>query len=317
MNTGGIAVIDDAQTARYVAFNDADKSLVMAMADMDFFEKRSLCVGDRWRPIIDRCRPRWLAIDGNWSANAIGWWIREARRVGANIAFEPVSVEKSSRIFSEASKRSSAEDPSFETNDLVNIVDLTTPNFLELEAMLHEAPRMDLWDRLVRGIEQADLRKGLQSDGEKPSEPFSAETIAAALRLLPIVPHILTKDGANGVLLTEIIRLGDQRLLDPLEDKYIVRRTPHIEAPNKLQNVAGFYVRQFRPKRSIATGDIVNVNGAGDTFLGVLLAGLSSRAIQPLPELIDLAMKGAWFTLQSREAVSPAVRSLASEVVAK
>ena len=53
----------------------------------------------------------------------------------------------------------------------------------------------------------------------------------------------------------------------------------------------------------------VNVNGVGDTFLGVLIAGLT-KGLKLDEVLIDIAQEGAVMTLMSKEAVSPDVKLL-------
>jgi len=50
--------------------------------------------------------------------------------------------------------------------------------------------------------------------------------------------------------------------------------------------------------------EVVSVNGVGDTFLGVLVAGLAQEV--PLGEdLINIAQRASGLTLRSKEAVSP------------
>jgi pseudouridine-5'-phosphate glycosidase/pseudouridine kinase len=59
--------------------------------------------------------------------------------------------------------------------------------------------------------------------------------------------------------------------------------------------------------------DIVSVNGAGDTFLGVLVAGLAT-GLKLDENLINIAQRGAVMTLRSKEAVSPNLGELAVEL---
>ena len=58
------------------------------------------------------------------------------------------------------------------------------------------------------------------------------------------------------------------------------------------------------------SGGAVSVNGVGDTFLGILVAGLAKGS--KLDEnLINIAQQGAVMTLQSKDAVSPRLAELA------
>ena len=50
--------------------------------------------------------------------------------------------------------------------------------------------------------------------------------------------------------------------------------------------------------------DVVSVNGVGDTFLGVLVAGLA-KGLTLDERLIETAQRGAVMTLRSKESVSP------------
>lgn len=68
--------------------------------------------------------------------------------------------------------------------------------------------------------------------------------------------------------------------------------------------VRGIMIKHF-PAEVVGKKDIANVNGAGDTFLGVFLAGLSSGG--GLDEIIAKAQKAAVMTLGSKESVNPLI----------
>lgn len=59
--------------------------------------------------------------------------------------------------------------------------------------------------------------------------------------------------------------------------------------------------------------DVVSVNGVGDTFLGVLIAGLA-KGLKLDEDLINIAQRGAVMTLRSKEAVSPDVKWLSTKL---
>ncbi len=86
------------QTAQYVAINDANKDLAVAMADMRII---SSPIDDftNWKTIIETVKPKWVVVDANWNESAIFRWTKEAKRAGASVAVEPVSVEKAKKLF--------------------------------------------------------------------------------------------------------------------------------------------------------------------------------------------------------------------------
>ena len=125
-----------------------------------------------------------------------------------------------------------------------------------------------------------------------------------AVQLLPYIPTILTKLGSQGVLLTSILSPSDPRLRDPDHAPYILSR-----CTNGNGEVGGVYMRLFPVVEKVEEGDVVSVNGVGDTFMGVLISGLA-RGCELGDGLIDIAQKGAVMTLKSSESVSPEVREL-------
>jgi pseudouridine-5'-phosphate glycosidase/pseudouridine kinase len=126
------------------------------------------------------------------------------------------------------------------------------------------------------------------------------------IQLLPFIPTILTKLGAEGVLLTELLKPDDPRLTHPDSAPYILSRTS-----NGSTEIGGVYMRLFPAVEFVE--DSVSVNGVGDTFLGVLVAGLA-RGAKLDQRLIEVAQRGAVMTLRSRESVSPKLGLLKSKL---
>lgn len=126
-----------------------------------------------------------------------------------------------------------------------------------------------------------------------------------SIRLLPFIPCILTTMGEHGVLMTQILPLGDDRLTSPDAAPYVLSRSTD---GNSL--VGGIYMRLFPPVETVSSDNIVSVNGVGDTFLGVLIAGLTKEKPKSIADLIDVAQKGGVMTLKSHEAVSPQISVL-------
>jgi len=86
------------QTAQYVAINDGNKDLAMAMADMRII---STPMDDftLWKTTIEASKAKWVVVDSNWDESVMFRWLKEAKRTGASVVVEPVSVEKAEKLF--------------------------------------------------------------------------------------------------------------------------------------------------------------------------------------------------------------------------
>lgn len=305
LSTLGILVKPSARTAQYVAINDAQKNLILAMADMTVLEECKSEVDTVWKPILDACRPKWLVLDANWDPSTLRKWIMHGKAANARIAFEPVSVAKARRLF--------AVDPalSFHLNVLPNhAVSLASPNSLELASMhsaAHEAGlfERDDWWQVIDAM-------GFSSSGSRDKLASVTDTSLVdngvpqqSLQLLPFVPTILTKLGEKGVLMTQMLKPGDDRLTSSVHSRYVLSR-----ADARHPTLGGVYMRLLPPTEKVPATDIVSVNGAGDTFLGIVIAGVAKDRPQPLIDLIQIAQQGSRMTLRSKEAVSPEIGSL-------
>ena len=69
-------------------------------------------------------------------------------------------------------------------------------------------------------------------------------------------------------------------------------------------------MRLFPPVEHVE--DIVSVNGVGDTFLGVMVSGLAQGG--RVDKLVDVAQRGAVYTLKCAESVSKDVSKLESDL---
>ena len=302
----------EARTAQYVAVNNARKDLVIAMADMSLLQsspngQESNADLMRWRESMAATKPKWLVIDANWDASTLIRWIYEGRKVGAKIAFEPVSSTKSKSLFSGLARSTTSIKQYTIPEPAVN---LATPNTLELSSMYEAARDAGLlsgegWFRIINSI-------GLSSSGSR--DKFIALTNAAlvdlgvpqqSVQLLPFIPCIVTTLGARGVVLTQLLQHGDERLTSPNAAPYILSRST-----NATDVVGGVYMRLFPPVERVPEEDIVSVNGVGDTFLGALIAGLTGSLSSRVEDLIDIAQTASVMTLRSREAVNPRISRL-------
>jgi pseudouridine-5'-phosphate glycosidase/pseudouridine kinase len=309
MRIDGIEICSetDARTARYIAINDTKKDLVMAMADMNLLNTHGERYLDEfWTPEIQREKPRWLVADANWEPRILHKMFTIATKAGCLTALEPVSVAKGARLFKRTPKSASTpiELPVFPAN----IVDLMTPNAMELAAM-HTTARdegllegQEWWKRIDEfGIPSSGIRSRLM---DAASSQLAEKGIPQqAIQLLPFVPCIVTKIGPEGVLLTMLLQEGDPRLSSPDAAPYIISRPSSVSACG----VAGVYMRLYPPFAKVADQEIISVNGVGDTFLGASLAYMI-KTKDGIEHAIDFAQSCAVRSLQSSEAVSPSLR---------
>ena len=306
LSTQGIRTVSgDNRTAQYVAVNDVDGDLLLAMADVDILESKKDGLDESWQCDLHSCKPQWLVVDTNWHEYTFHTWLHAGKASGAKIAVEPVSIAKSRRIFARAPTSS----PSLGTvpNSTISLV---TPNALELLAM-HEAAasagyfEREDWFHIIDSF-------GLSSSGSRPKLVSMTSSLLVdqgvpqqSLRLLPFIPCILTTLGERGVLMTQVLRPGDDRLTSPDSSPHILSRSTD---GNNV--VGGVYMRLFPPTDKVSAHEVVNVNGVGDTFLGVIVAGLTKEEPKDIVELIEIAQMAAVLTLKSAEAVNPAISTL-------
>ncbi|KAK4170238.1 pseudouridine-5'-phosphate glycosidase [Cladorrhinum sp. PSN259] len=291
------------RTAQYVAVNDAHKNLVLAMADMAIFSTHSFPT--YWNSAVAAAKPKWLAIDANWAEADIQTWIEAGHKHGAKIAYEPVSAAKARRLFPRL-KKSGIPGLGLYPHSSIH---LSTPNQYELLAMYEAAKENGYFDAhswfevidafgIMRGARDrfVDITSAAMTDAGIPVQ---------TVNLLPYIPTIITKLGANGALLTAVLGKEDPRLRDPEEARYVVSRC----MSNHL-TVGGVYMRMFPAVERVQ--DVVSVNGIGDTFMGVLIAGLAQGG--KVEKLIDIAQRAAVLTLKSPKGVSDEVAGIRGEL---
>ena len=306
LSTSGVQRLrGDSTTARYIALNNADKQLHLAAADMRVFSAVDVdVIASQFKEWIVGSSP-WVVVDANWTSDTIRHWLEAAKAAASKTAFEPVSAAKATRLFGPAATQSSKADLPILPH---NIVDLATPNSLELRSMWNAArdsgqfDRED-WFKIINafGLTEAGSRERLQ---RLTSPNLVDQGIPQqSLQLLPFVPCLTVTLGGQGVLLTQLMRSDDARLRSPAAAPYIL--------PSPMSSVSGgVYMRLFPPREKIATEDLISVNGVGDTFLGAMIAGLVRSGSGYVEDSIDFAQECAILTLKSEEAVSPMLSSM-------
>ncbi|KAL5114399.1 hypothetical protein ACEQ8H_007709 [Pleosporales sp. CAS-2024a] len=254
MSIAGIATLaKPARTAQYVAVNNVNKDLALAMADMSILESIPHSTITSLATSLFRDsprRPRVFVADANWSSPALHTFLDAAQHPSTTTMFEPVSTAKALRIF-----------PSSPSTLTYPIVDIITPNDHELAALHAHAASTWLFD-------QPSWFSAIDALGIPPSGlrvPLALATSSAlvdkgipqqAIKLLPFFPSILTKLGPNGVLLVRRLAPDAPELHDPRERRHVLAR--HSTADDQHVGVGGggLYVRLFRPERVLAPGQV-------------------------------------------------------------
>ncbi|EER39237.1 IdgA domain-containing protein [Histoplasma capsulatum H143] len=270
-----------------------------------------------WRPLIQSARPSWIVIDANWSPDVIAKWISLAKSHGTKIAFEPVSNEKSTRLFTRSlSNSKSIIQPSITIPN--HSIDLVTPNRHELTAMYTTARESGLfesaeWWQVINSLEMPSNGSRDRLVSATNSQLVDEGIPQQSIQLLPFIPCIITKLGPKGVLLTQILPHDDERLCSADYACYILSRS---YGGGSNGPVGGVYMRLFPPEEVLGDKNVVSVNGAGDTLLGVIVAGLAKcewkgdAGLRSLDDIIPVAQRASIETLKSTAAVSKEISGL-------
>ena len=148
--------------------------------------------------------------------------------------------------------------------------------------------------------------------------PGSSETLSfltdegiatMAIHLLPFFQHLIIKCGDQGVLVAMCISAEDA----PRSGWANARSNPRQRYVVAHGSCGEILVLQHFP--SLPVELVANVTGAGDSFVGTLLATLANdpaALYHPtrLEDTITTAQKAAVLTLQSHSAVSPELSAL-------
>lgn len=212
-------------------------------------------------------------------------------------------------------------------DDLRAPITYCTPNLLEL-TRLYEVARSEhflenhpAWWSVVDNLNLGSVfRIDLEQLSRRPvsdRDPLGANLsflldqgyAQKAIYLLPFFQHILIKCGDRGALVVMRISTGDTAFSGwKNERSNPIRRYVVAEGKNGELLV----IQHFPP---LPVKLPVSVTGAGDSFVGALLAMLvddSSKLYHPetLQELMSTAQKAAVLTLECQSAVSPLLSKL-------
>ncbi|KAG6814072.1 hypothetical protein H0H92_003119 [Tricholoma furcatifolium] len=265
--------------------------------------------------------PSIVALDGNLSSETIkevvGHCIKSNIQVFFSCGSEPTSVTKSTAILPAVA--------SFlgHANDLAPIT-FISPNLFELSHLFTGAESLGLtshpiwWNTIddlslgsVFRSELAQLAKlGVHGkDLSKGTLAFLVDHGIAqmAIKLLPFFQNLVIKCGDKGVVV--VMQLSRQTSSSWFGMSSAIAHRRIIAHGRSQKSVV---VLQHFPPHAI--NEVINVTGAGDSFVGALLATLvqcphAFHDQHTLAKLIHASQKAATLTLQSNLAVSPLLSS--------
>lgn len=304
MSVTGIETLPKpARTAQYVAINNVNKDLSLAMADMSILEQISQARITSLATAASTSRPSIFIADANWTSAALHTWFHAFRHPSTTTIFEPVSTAKSLRIFPTNNETASPHSP---------LADIITPNAHELSALYEHALSTSLFDTPhwfaaidALGIPDSGLRVPLAY--ATSSALVDQGVPQMGIKLLPFFPTVLVKLGAGGVLLIKMLRTGAKELQNEDEKQHILARNKSFGSDASV-TTAGLYIRLFPPDTILSPRDIRSVNGAGDTFCGAVAAALSRG--MSIQHVIPFAQRAAGLSLKSMESVSAELKGM-------
>ncbi|KAG7450569.1 indigoidine synthase A-like protein [Guyanagaster necrorhizus] len=300
-------------------FVDAEGHLLTGVADMGITEAFE---GTAVLEHLQKHKPAIVAFDGNLSHATIQSVANFCYSQGIKTFFEPTSITKSTSILQSIQGLVSTMDPT------VAPITFASPNLLEL-AQIYRVAREEpydlmshpMWwkiaDNMALGQQyRTDLerlaRKAVSTvDPSKGTLSFMVEKGIAsmAVNLLPFIQHLIIKCGELGVVVAMRLSATDSSKASAWKQEHD-RGDRCIVAQGKPGEMV--VMKHFPP---LPVDDIMNVTGAGDSFVGSVLAHLLRKPLsvdEPklLEAIIDTAQQAAVLTLKSQRAVSPALSDL-------
>ncbi|KAJ3823591.1 indigoidine synthase A-like protein [Lentinula raphanica] len=309
MRTDGLLLQKDQRTAVCNMIMDSQGGLTTGIADMSILDNAQ--IEAKAVHLIDEVKPELVVMDGNCSSDVISTVAKACNEHDIKIFFEPTSVVKSSRILKAVENMTNRTSP----------VDFISPNLIELREIFETANEKDLlskpqyWTALDNFALTSRYRMELEHlsrvnvSDEDPSRgtlSFLLDQGMAqmAVKLLPLFRHIVIKCGDKGVLVA-------------------MRQNPDSAWRSEQGNIKARCVVHHSDSDTIVLSHfpalpvehLVNVTGAGDSFVGILASYLvrqpnAFNSPESLTQVIDVAQRAAVLTLGSPYAVAPELSRL-------
>lgn len=318
-DTSGLHVSTTHGSGNYVAMHDAAGELVVACADMEIFEYiDSAFIADQ----IGKSGPRCVLFDGNIGQEQMVAAIRAARTTGAIVGFEPTSVKKAAALagqpFDSLKRVLKGVVPA-------NSVDFATPNFYELTALHEQLAEqeyfdVDSWFPIIDALSLGDTFRS-KVEAMARSTPQLRDALLRdgvaqkAIQVLPYIPHLFVKLGADGVLLFQLLLGVDAVAAQQSQACGSDEVPPLAQVFHAARSDVGLLIQHF-PAVEVDPAAIASVTGAGDTFCGFVLAETAANpawlySTADKVRVMDKAQLAARLTLETKKSVSEKILDIA------
>ncbi|CAG8590959.1 991_t:CDS:10 [Paraglomus brasilianum] len=267
------------RTAMYSAIHKSNGSLYCAIADMEF-----AIDAEKVKKAIDKSKPSIVCVDGNLDPNSASAILGYCFDAGIPTFFEPTSVSKSLRWFADhdIAKR------------IKSRLAYISPNIHELEAMdLALTSMFGRW--LDQGLDLLTIKQKIAREHEILMALKDDKILSRSVSLLLIASTVIVKLGERGALLVQLIDNSRD-----LQEQLVPSKWNGVIQLDDKRTVR---VKYFQPA-SVENSSIINVTGAGDSFVGTVLAGLAIYGEKELDRIIDVAQRVAVLSLQTHSSIS-------------
>lgn len=322
-DVSGIKVEPSSLTAQYTAMLDPQGELLLACADMSIFEETAVL--SFLKEQVLRAQPETIVVDCNLSSEVLSLLLEVAKKdlgYQPKLIVEPTSGPKLGRI-AQVNTRNLDIFPK-------NTISMITPTVAELENIHSNFSRelFDDYDEWFPALDSlginSQFREKLAVQANKHDVLkllLEKGVVQQCLQLVPYIPNIAVKLGKKGVVLVKLSTDVDSY-------KSIPTTSPHAPAfiyTSQGQVVedqrVGVVIEYFPIPPENENLKVVNVTGAGDTFLGVLSSYISKndwlgsevKNIEQewaMWESFYNAQVASGLSIQSHEAISPHIRQL-------
>lgn len=278
---------------------DGHGNLLNGVADMTIVQDMEV---DQIIPRLQQASPKLVVLDANLKPETIAQIIETCISRGIPTFFEPTSRRKCTGLVTALKNLTSSD---------AHSIDYISPNVLELRDLSRGIQdegliQSDRWQNAVASFQLSEQFFTEFDDFISATSLDLAfleekEVIPLAINLLPFIKHVIVKCGAQGTVI--VSKNATASFATPL--RYLWKK--------------GNISISICPPASVLTSDeVVNVTGAGDSFVGVLAAGL---ALNPASlqhpvvadKLVQAAQSASVYSLKSPKAVSDHISELQLE----
>ncbi|CAG8432971.1 11032_t:CDS:10 [Diversispora eburnea] len=294
-----LQLIERKSTAIYNAILKPNGNLLCGIADMSIFDEISV---NKVEELLKTNKPKFVCFDGNISEICINSILNFCSK-------NKIPVPKAKKLFQNKKLFSEL----LETQTLRYI----TPDIYEFDSMFNAAEKKGLFDtdsdtNWFSKLNEFNIGPKFRQENHFYKECFGLQKLkdsgvfSKATQLLPYIPSIIIKLGRDGVLLIQNCEDIDNIKRDNDFDRK--KKIFEIIVPrNEGKCKGGIRYKYFKPF-PLEPYKIINVTGAGDSFVGTLIAGLTLYGESKIDKIIDAAQQIACMTLQSYEAVNIVIK---------